>query len=170
MGSVCVGKFIAEKRKSLELTQNELAQKLGVTEKEVVRWEEKNVLPKNELVMPLCDALGVSVNELVSGRNLKESEVKTAGEDNALRYIRSQNHLRFRKVFELVLIAATLISCIASVYVVCRINATVSIKVVLIVLAALNFVVSIGITCVLFKGETDYECPNCKTRFIPEIR
>lgn len=170
MEAVSTGKFIAEKRKSLELTQNELAQKLGVTEKEVIKWEEKNVLPKNELVLPLCEALGVSVNELVSGKSLQENEIKIAGEDNALRYVKAQNHLKFRKIFELVLIAMALVSCIASVYVVCRVNATLALKVILIIVAVLNFVFSIGVTCVLFKGETDYECPNCKTRFIPGIR
>ena len=117
-----LGKFIAEKRKSLELTQNELAQQLGVKEKEVVKWEEKNVLPKNDLVRPLCEALGISANELVSEKALQEDEIKTAGEDNALRYVRAQNHLKFRKIFELILVAATLVSCIASVYVVCRVQ------------------------------------------------
>ena len=170
MDSTCVGKFISEKRKALELTQNELAQKLGVTEKEVVKWEEKDVLPKNELVLPLCEALGVSVTELVSGKNLQENEVKEAGEDNTLRYVKTRNHIKFRKIFELVLVAATIISCIASVYVVCRVNATVALKVILILLAVMDFVVGIGVTCVLFKGETDYECPNCKTRFKPEIK
>ena len=170
MESVSTGKLIAEKRKSLELTQNELAQQLGVKEKAVVKWEEKNVLPKNEVVLPLCEALGVTPSELVAGKTLQESEVKATGEDHALRYVKEKNNLKFRKLFELLLICTTLVSCIGMVYTVCRVEATTYLKIVLIVLAALNFVVTISVTCVLFKGETDYECPNCKARFTPEIR
>lgn len=170
MDSILMGKFIAEKRKALELTQNDLAQKLGVEEKVVMKWEEKNVLPKNELILPLCEVLGVSVNELVAGTSLQENEFKENSENNALKYVKSQNDLKLRRILELVVIATTLLSGVAIIFAIGFTKMAVALKVILILIAIIDFVVGIGVVCMLFKGETEYECPNCKTRFQPEIR
>lgn len=67
-----LGKFIAENRKSLGMTQEELAQKLFVTNKAVSKWEKGQSFPDIVLFEPLADALGVSVAELIAG----EKEVK----------------------------------------------------------------------------------------------
>lgn len=75
------GKFIAEKRKEKSLTQQELADILGISNKTISKWECGNGLPEVSLMMPLCEALGISVNELLSGEELKNTYVEKAEEN-----------------------------------------------------------------------------------------
>lgn len=62
-----LGKFISENRKALGMTQEELAQKLFVTNKAVSKWENGQSFPDIALFEPLAEALGVSVSELIAG-------------------------------------------------------------------------------------------------------
>ena len=53
-----IGKFIASKRKDKKLTQNELANRLGITNKAISKWENGHSLPDYSLIKPLCEELG----------------------------------------------------------------------------------------------------------------
>ena len=72
MDTLKIGKFIASKRKEKNMTQEDLANILGVTNKTVSRWENGNYMPDLSLLKPLSEALGVSLNELLSGEEIKE--------------------------------------------------------------------------------------------------
>ena len=67
MNQVKIGKFIAEQRHAVNLTQAGLAEKLGITDKAVSKWERGISLPDSALMLELCEILGISVNELLSG-------------------------------------------------------------------------------------------------------
>ena len=62
-----VGKFILIKRKERGLTQSELADKLGVTDRSVSNWENGKCMPDISLFKPLCSVLGINVNDLLNG-------------------------------------------------------------------------------------------------------
>ena len=66
MDQIKVGKFIAECRKKVNLTQVQLAEKLGITDKAVSKWERGVAMPDTSIMLELCDILGISVNELLS--------------------------------------------------------------------------------------------------------
>lgn len=69
-----IGRFITECRKEKKLTQSELADKLGITDKAISKWENGRCMPDISLLKELCSILGVSINELLSGeRNPKNS-------------------------------------------------------------------------------------------------
>lgn len=74
--------FIKEMRKAKNLTQRELAEKLIISEKTVSKWETGNGLPEVSLMLPLCDLLGISVNELLSGEKLSNAEYVRKAEEN----------------------------------------------------------------------------------------
>ncbi len=76
MNTTEIGCFIADLRKMQGLTQKELAQKLMVTDKAISRWETGKGLPDTSLLIPLADALGVSVGELLSAKRLEEENMK----------------------------------------------------------------------------------------------
>ena len=59
-----IGRFIAENRKAKKLTQEGLAEKLGITNKSISKWENGNCLPDSSLFKPLCQILDISINEL----------------------------------------------------------------------------------------------------------
>ncbi len=70
MDQLKIGKFIAECRKQKKLTQMQLAEKLGITDKAVSKWERGIAMPDSSIMLELCDILGISVNELLSGENI----------------------------------------------------------------------------------------------------
>lgn len=77
-----VGRFLAELRKDKNLTQEELGEKIGVTNKTVSRWENGNYLPPVEILQILSKLYDVSINELLSGERLNTDAYKEKAEEN----------------------------------------------------------------------------------------
>ena len=67
MDQIKIGEFIAECRKKQNLTQSQLAEKLGITDRAVSKWENGRAMPDSSLMLDLCSILNISVNELLSG-------------------------------------------------------------------------------------------------------
>ena len=67
-----IGKFIAKCRKGKNLTQQELAEKLGVTDRSISKWENGRCLPDLSLFNPLCQELDITINELLSGEKINK--------------------------------------------------------------------------------------------------
>lgn len=81
------GKFIAELRKEKNMTQIDLADKLGITDRAVSKWENGRGMPDLSLLAPLCEILGVSINELLSGEWLDKKDYQEKLEDNIINTI-----------------------------------------------------------------------------------
>lgn len=82
-----VGKFIAMCRKEKNMTQSDLAEKLGVTDKSIGNWENGRNMPDLSLFKPLCDVLGITINELLSGEKLKKEKYQEKFEENIINTI-----------------------------------------------------------------------------------
>ncbi|MBE6157969.1 MAG: helix-turn-helix transcriptional regulator [Firmicutes bacterium] len=82
MNQVKIGKFITECRKNKKVTQEELAEKLGVTSKSISRWENGKTMPDYSLLKDLCNELGISVNELLSGEKIEQINYINKAEEN----------------------------------------------------------------------------------------
>ena len=70
MNQIKIGRFIAECRKKANLTQMQLAEKLGITDKAISKWERGIAMPDTSIMLELCDILSISVNELLSGEKI----------------------------------------------------------------------------------------------------
>ncbi len=70
MDQMKIGRFIAECRKKENLTQLQLAEKLGITDKAISKWERGIAMPDSSIMLELCDLLCISVNELLSGEKI----------------------------------------------------------------------------------------------------
>lgn len=79
-----IGKFIAEQRKINKLTQEQLANKLGITKNAVSKWERGLCLMDMSLLKPLSDILNVSINEILAGEKIKKEELATKSEENII--------------------------------------------------------------------------------------
>lgn len=82
MDQIKTGKFIATLRKEKELTQEQLGEKLGVTNKTISRWENGNYMPDIEMLSLLSKEFDVSINELISGERLLLDDFKKAADNN----------------------------------------------------------------------------------------
>ena len=70
MDLIKIGKYIAEKRKALGLTQKQLAEKLNMSDKSVSKWERGICLPDVSIYMELCSILRISINEFLAGEDI----------------------------------------------------------------------------------------------------
>ncbi len=82
-----IGKFISECRKNKKLTQSELADKLGVSDKSVSKWENGRCMPDLSLFKPLCEELNITINELLSGEKLDKKEYQNKLEENIVNIV-----------------------------------------------------------------------------------
>ncbi len=84
-----IGQFLAELRKEHELTQEQLGEKLGVTNKTVSRWENGNYLPPVEMLQMLSDFYGLTINEILSAQRLTPAQYQEKAEENIKTALRS---------------------------------------------------------------------------------
>ena len=78
------GRFIAERRRELGLTQKELAEKLGITDRAVSKWENGRCMPDLSLLRPLSAILKVGINDLLSGEIISERDYRRKSEENLI--------------------------------------------------------------------------------------
>lgn len=86
-----IGKFIAKCRKEKNLTQEQLADKLGITYKAVSKWECGNGLPDVSLYETICKELDISLNEFFAGERIKENQVLQKSEENIINIVKDEN-------------------------------------------------------------------------------
>ena len=82
-----IGKYIAKCRKDKKMTQQELAEKLGVTDKSIGNWENGRNMPDLSLFKPLCDVLGITINDLLSGEKISKDKYQERFEENIVNTI-----------------------------------------------------------------------------------
>ena len=82
-----IGKFIAKCRKDKKMTQSELSEKLGVTDKSIGNWENGRNMPDLSLFKPLCDVLGITINDLLSGEKISKDKYQERFEENIVNTI-----------------------------------------------------------------------------------
>lgn len=80
MNQIKIGRFIADCRKEKNLTQMQLAEKLGITDKAISKWERGIAMPDSSIMLELCDILSISVNELLSGGKISMETKKEKDE------------------------------------------------------------------------------------------
>ena len=96
-----ISKFIATARTKIGLTQKELADKIGVSDKTISKWETGKSLPDISYYEPLCDALNIKVNELLSGEYLNDDIYLEKAENNFVEIIRENNFSKKKVVIRL---------------------------------------------------------------------
>lgn len=92
MDLIKIGKYIAEKRKNLGLTQKQVAEQLGMSDKSVSKWERGICLPDVSVYMELCKILEISINEFLAGEDISEENMIRKSEDNLLQVAKDSKH------------------------------------------------------------------------------
>lgn len=99
MDLVKIGKYIAGKRKNLGLTQKQLAEKIGMSDKSVSKWERGICLPDVSLYFDLCSILGISINEFLAGEDIVHENIEKKSEENIISVVtdskRKQKSLKY---------------------------------------------------------------------------
>jgi len=169
MDQVKIGQFIATCRKERGMTQANLAEKLGITDRAVSKWETGRSLPDSGIMLELCKFLHINVNELLSGEKIMTETYDKMAEKNLLnmkRDMEEQNRrmLRMEYGISFPAIAAGLIMCAVAAYVELPEWARI-----LLIAAGLVVILTVGMIAVGIEQKAGYyECRECGHRYVPK--
>ena len=163
------GKFISTIRKEKGLTQTKLAEKIQVSEKTVSKWECGKGFPDVASILPLCEALEITSNELLSAKRLSQSEYKESADENALELINEKNRNKKQLWFAYILISALLISSFTLLLLSAFMEMPMWLSILLIVESLAMIVGACVIFCFMDNDAGYFECPHCHTRFKPTM-
>ena len=164
-----IGRFIAERRKALGLTQRQLAEQLSVSDKAVSKWETGRGLPDVLLMPPLCAALGITVNDLLSGERVGEGDYRKKAEENMMELMRENAENRQRLLQSIACGGVTVVAVCALVALAAFLPLPALARVALLLLAMATAVAGIWAAATLDVRAGWFECPHCKELFVPPM-
>ena len=169
MDQIKIGRFIAQERKQKNYTQRQLADRLGISDKTISKWERGNGFPEVSLLLPLCEELDISVNELLTGERVSDTEYRKKAEENMVNLVKEAQENK-KKIILSALVAGLVILAATPLFVVSgAVPMENWLRILLIIIGMVVIVVGIGIACVLDREAGAFECPECKERFVPEM-
>ena len=170
MDQVKTGNFLKALRRERGWTQSQFAEKLQISEKTVSKWETGRGLPDVALMLPVCELLGVTVNELLSGERLSAEGYRVRAEENILDLARD----RTKSATKAVVCNAACIVCIAValalVLVAALCDLPVWARILLIVCAILGICAVLAPILLVAVSVEVFSCPACGKRFVPTLR
>ena len=171
MDQIKIGKFIAECRKKQNLSQAQLAEKLDITDRAISKWENGKAMPDSDIMLDLCDILGIKVNELLCGEMI---EIEHKDEQlNELIFQMAKNEERYHKRLlhsAYVIIATSLTALICLMSLISLLIPECGFQEFLIIVSVILFIIPCMIA-LKFKAETGYyECKNCQHMFVPNYK
>lgn len=167
MDQLKTGKFIAQIRKEHGLTQRELADKLSISDKTVSKWETGKGLPEVSLMIPLCEILGITVNELLSGERLSEDNYKRKTEEVIMDLMRERQENKRKLIIAVAVAVNSLIASLTIFMCVEYFSLTGWQEGLLVAIGLAVLFVGLGSAAALEWNAGTYECPHCKARFVP---
>ena len=170
MDQIKIGQFIKALRKEKNLTQREVAEKLSISEKTVSKWETGNGLPEVGLMLPLCELLGISVNELLSGERLDEKQYVEKAEKNIISLMGEKAESKKKLILAGIIGGITLVAGLTLIILSGILEMETWLRIVLCVGGFAIMCVGIGVACVLDKDAGAYECKHCGERFVPTMK
>ena len=169
MDQIKIGRFIAETRKALNLTQKQLAEELAISDKTISKWECGKGLPEVSLMLPLCDTLHITVNELLSGAKLSENNYRDKAEENMMNLMKENEENKKKMALSIICGVITVIAVCSLIVIAAYIEMPTIARAGVIAFAVITAAVGIGAAAILEAKAGYYECPHCKAIFIPTM-
>lgn len=170
MDSIKIGKFIAEMRKQQQLTQAQLANELNISDKTISKWECGKGLPEVSLMLPLCERLGISVNDLLSGGIVTSSDYEKKAEENMINLIKENEESKKKFTISMINGSITIIAVISLVLLAAFLEIPVAVRIALIVLALVTAFFGTAGAAILDRESGIFECSYCNEMFVPSMR
>ena len=168
MDQVKIGKFIASCRKKQEMTQAALAEKLGITDRAVSKWETGKSLPDSGIMLELCELLNINVNELLSGEKIMLEAYDKKAEENLVTMSRELEEKNRQLLNTEIWIGAP---AVVAGLVMCGVAAYVEMPVwikFLLVMFAVAMILTVSFVAVGIEQKAGYyECQECGHRYVP---
>ena len=169
MDQIQIGKFIAACRREKGMTQAQLAEKMGVSDRAVSKWETGKNMPDSSIMLDLCSELGISVNDLLNGRRIAMDNYKEIAEKTMLemRQVKEQN--------DRMLLHTEILMCSLSVALLLVLNIFAKyaempdwVRVLLMIVSFLQLIPCICFSINIEQKAGYYMCKNCGKQWFPD--
>ncbi len=169
-----IGKFIAERRKGQNLTQSRLAEKLGITDRAVSKWETGKSLPDASVMLELCGILGITVNDLLCGEPVSVENYNEQMENSLLEMVRQKEQSDKRLLTMEMVLGLTSTAFLFAMLAVGIIFMTLEKPIWAFILPAGIGLVQFAV-CMIFTLRIEqvagyYECRECGHRYVPSYK
>ena len=171
MDQIKIGKFIAERRKLKSLTQAQLAEKLGITDRAISKWENGRSLPDSAIMLELCEILEITVNDLLCGEVVVMEKYDKELEQNLLEMVKEKEKsdrrlLSIEIIMGVVSVAVMFILCLFAAY------APMAdwIRIVLIVIGVAPILILTPFMLRIEQMAGYYECNHCGNKYVPSYK
>jgi transcriptional regulator with XRE-family HTH domain/DNA-directed RNA polymerase subunit RPC12/RpoP len=168
MNQIKIGEFIAECRKKAGLTQVQLADKLGITDKAVSKWERGMAMPDTSIMLLLCDILGISVNELLNGEKINMENNDKKNEQLLLQMaeeLEKKNKTIWISMWAIMIVS--IIALLASLFIAAYVVPEGVWQLVTILGACIVFLIPCFYALKLEVSVGAYKCKNCGEKIVP---
>ena len=172
MDQIQIGKFIAEKRKEQGMTQMQLAEALGITDRAVSKWETGRSLPDASIMLELCKILKITVNELLCGEELSMENYNEKIEKALLEMVKQKEEADRR-----LLKMEILIGVLSALFLVALLGVGIAFMVMekpvwiffmLFGIGMVQFIVAVAFAVQIEQVAGYYECQKCGHRYVPK--
>ena len=171
MDQVRIGQFIAECRKKKDLTQAQLAERLGITDRAVSKWENGRSMPDSSIMLALCKELEISVNDLLCGEVVSMENYNKELENKLLEVVeekeKADRHLLSLEIVVGVMCVAILLGLVAFAS---FLQLEEWLRVVLILIGLVPFLVCLPFLIKIEQTAGYYECKECGHKYIPTFK
>ena len=169
MDQVKIGKFISDERKAKGYTQKQLSELLEISDKTISKWECGNGFPEASLLLPLCNELEITVNELLTGERISQQNYKKKAEENMVNMIREKEENKQKILLTTIIGVISTITFVTLLLVVCFYTdvITLPIKIVLMMIALSVFGVGLYVAMWGDRKIGYFKCRNCNELFTP---
>ena len=169
MDQVKIGKFISDERKAKGYTQKQLSELLGISDKTISKWECGNGFPEASLLLPLCNELEITVNELLTGERISQQNYMKKAEENMVNMIREKEENKQKILLTTMIGVISTITFVTLLLVVCFYTDVIilPIKIVLMMIAISVFGVGLYVAMWGDRKIGYFKCRNCNELFTP---
>ncbi|MBQ8726374.1 MAG: helix-turn-helix transcriptional regulator [Clostridia bacterium] len=171
MDQIKIGKFIAENRKTKNLTQSQLAEKLNVSDRAVSKWENGKSMPDTSIMLELCEILGINVQDLLCGERVSMENRNEKLEQTLLETVKQKEEadkrlLTVEIVLGVILVAVMLTCCMIAAY------APIDewLRIVLILVGLIPLLVATPFMIKIEQTAGYYHCEKCGHKHVPEYK
>ena len=171
MDQIKIGRFIAACRKRASLTQLQLADRLGITDKAVSKWERGITMPDTSIMLELCDILGISVNELLSGEKINMENSSQKNEQLLLdmaKELEKKNKTIWSSMWAIMIVSMT--ALIAGIFIAAFLIPEGVWQLVTILCVCVLFLIPCFYALKLEVSVGAYKCQNCGYEFVPTYK
>ena len=171
MNQIKIGKFIADCRKQVNLTQMQLAEKLGITDKAVSKWERGIAMPDTSIMLELCDILHISVNELLCGEKISMENNNQKNEELMLemaKELEKKSKTIWSSMWAIMIVSMTAI--LAGIFTVAFLVPEGPLMAVLMIAICVVFLIPCFYAVKLEVSVGAYKCKKCGTEIVPTYK